>query len=65
MHGFQSFIWNRAVSERLRRFGRQVLIGDLVVKRENADILEEVQEVDANEEASEDKAKFDNSSALV
>lgn len=41
MHGFQSYIWNRAVSERLRRFGRAVLVGDLVVRRENADLLEQ------------------------
>lgn len=41
MHGFQSYIWNRAVSERFRRFGRAVLVGDLVVRRENADLLEQ------------------------
>ena len=28
------------MSERLRRFGRAVLVGDLVVRRENADLLE-------------------------
>ena len=50
MHGFQSYIWNKAVSERLRRFGRQVLLGDLVVKKENADLLEEI----ALEEAEAD-----------
>ena len=58
MHGFQSFIWNKAVSERIRRFGRKVLVGDLVVKKENADVIEEVQEVEeANEEEGEDTNK--------
>jgi len=42
VHGYQSYIWNQAVSERLRRFGRSVLVGDLVIKRENADLIEEV-----------------------
>lgn len=40
VHGYQSYVWNRAVSERLRRFGSQVLVGDLVVERENADLIE-------------------------
>ena len=56
MHGFQSFIWNKAVSERIRRFGRKVLVGDLVVKKENADVIEEVQEV---EEANEEEGQED------
>jgi len=43
VHGYQSYVWNRAVSERLRRFGRQVLVGDLVIKSENADLLENVE----------------------
>ena len=50
MHGYQSYIWNRAVSERLRRFGRQVLVGDLAVRRENADLLED----EADDEVEED-----------
>jgi len=58
VHGFQSFIWNKAVSERIRRFGRKVLVGDLVVKKENADVIEEVQEVEeANEEEGQDTNK--------
>ena len=51
-------MWNQAVSERLRRFGRQVLIGDLVVERENADLIENVavdEIADVVEEEPEDE----------
>jgi tRNA pseudouridine13 synthase len=30
LHAYQSLVWNKAVSERLKLFGDQVLIGDLV-----------------------------------
>ena len=46
VHGYQSYIWNRAVSERLRRFGRKVLVGDLAVRSENADLLENAEIID-------------------
>lgn len=32
VHAYQSYVWNRTVSERLKRFGTKVLIGDLVSK---------------------------------
>ena len=55
VHGYQSYIWNKAVSERLRRYGRQVLVGDLVVKRENADLIEQIIEIGGVEEPVEEE----------
>lgn len=64
VHGYQSYVWNRTVSERLRRFGSQVLVGDLVVERENADLIENeiidevaLDEDDVEEEESKDQKR--------
>mmetsp|Transcript_39309 Transcript_39309/g.60051 ORF Transcript_39309/g.60051 Transcript_39309/m.60051 type:complete len:194 (-) Transcript_39309:453-1034(-) len=35
IHAYQSYVWNRTVSERLRRFGTKVLVGDQVAKTED------------------------------
>lgn len=40
VHGYQSYVWNRAVSERFRRFGRKILVGDLVVEKGKAELIE-------------------------
>lgn len=37
-------MWNRAVSERLRQYGREVLVGDMVVPKGTEEIEEIVDE---------------------
>ena len=66
VHGYQSYVWNKAVSKRMSRFGRKVLVGDLVVKRENADLLEEgpIEEV-PEEGAPEEEEKDDKPARRV
>uniref|UniRef100_T1IV34 ENTH domain-containing protein n=1 Tax=Strigamia maritima TaxID=126957 RepID=T1IV34_STRMM len=42
IHSYQSFIWNRIVSERIKKFGIHVLNGDLYFKKddpENSDVI--------------------------
>lgn len=57
VHGYQSFVWNRAVSLRLNKFGNKVLIGDLVVKKGAAHLIDN-QDVEADaEEANEEGDK--------
>jgi tRNA(Glu) U13 pseudouridine synthase TruD len=54
IHAYQSYVWNRAVSERLRRHGRAVLIGDLVIKagsKQEELLNEDVDLVELGEEA--------------
>lgn len=46
VHAYQSFVWNRAVSERIRRFGLKVLLGDLVIEPEQSKIIEEAPNAD-------------------
>ena len=41
IHAYQSYVWNKAVSERLKKFGKQVLIGDLVIKLNPENILQD------------------------
>ena len=31
LHAYQSLVWNKAVSERLKLYGDEVLVGDLVM----------------------------------
>jgi tRNA pseudouridine13 synthase len=40
VHAYQSFVWNRAVTSRLQKFGRQVLIGDLVIRPDKSHLVD-------------------------
>lgn len=64
IHAYQSYIWNQAVSARLRKFGNQVLIGDLVINKEAAELLEaaddEVREDIEEAEEKKEEAKNDD-----
>ncbi|XP_012526540.1 pseudouridylate synthase 7 homolog isoform X2 [Monomorium pharaonis] len=35
IHAYQSFIWNRIVSRRIKQFGTNVIVGDLVYDKQN------------------------------
>ena len=34
LHAYQSMVWNKAVSQRIKKFGFQVLVGDMVLMPE-------------------------------
>lgn len=46
-HAYQSYIWNKTVSERIERLGLQVLIGDIVLKKGKSE-----EEIIADDEAA-------------
>lgn len=55
IHAYQSYIWNQAVSERLRRYGSKVLIGDKVIDKSAADLLEEASDIPQEDDQEEIK----------
>jgi tRNA pseudouridine13 synthase len=41
VHAYQSYLWNRLVSHRLREYGLQPIVGDLAIKADlNIDVDE-------------------------
>ena len=48
-HAYQSFLWNKVVSRRIRAYGMKVLVGDLV-KKKDGDTVEENGEQRSKEE---------------
>ena len=58
VHAYQSFVWNRAVTARLQRFGKQVLLGDLVIPKEKANLVDnQTLEDDAPHESDDEDQK--------
>ncbi|VDO94771.1 unnamed protein product [Soboliphyme baturini] len=40
LHSYQSYLWNIAVSRRLQKYGKSVMIGDLVMKNDSKYIID-------------------------
>nr|XP_049703192.1 pseudouridylate synthase 7 homolog [Helicoverpa armigera] len=61
LHSFQSLVWNRSVSERLRRFGLKPAVGDLVplVKVDRDDEFED-EESDSEENQTDENQSENN-----
>lgn len=59
LHSYQSLIWNRVVSRRLKEFGTKVLIGDLFMDETK---MEEVSDKDENEVPKEEEETAEENS---
>ena len=58
LHAYQSYVWNEAVSRRLEKFGRKVLVGDLVIKKEQAHLIDNI--VEDHSAEIEDEGEVDD-----
>ena len=56
-HAYQSYLWNKVVSRRIRTYGIKVMAGDLVIKRKG-DIVEDNCEHSSEEENIENDREY-------
>ena len=56
LHAYQSYVWNSSVSERLKKYGSKVLVGDLAVKKDQAHLIDNEIQID-DEEGSDDEGE--------
>ena len=52
-HAYQSYVWNKTVSERIKRYGTEILIGDIVKKKKGITDLENFNVDEVEEEENE------------
>lgn len=70
-HAYQSYIWNKTVSERIKNFNLEILIGDIVIKKgksvelvEEELNLEELQNLEEDGENQEDMENLKNENEI-
>lgn len=51
IHSYQSYIWNKVLSQRIKQFGLSVLVGDLISKNPNED-ASDIDAIDNNKKNS-------------
>ncbi|GBP87713.1 Multisubstrate pseudouridine synthase 7 [Eumeta japonica] len=61
VHSYQSIIWNRCVSERIKRFGLKLAVGDIVLMEATDAFEEAVETNDVDQESEEEERQEDES----
>lgn len=58
IHAYQSFVWNHIVSKRMKQFGTDVVVGDLVYDKQNCKeiVCDETTDYPLNDNDDRDKA---------